>query len=98
MQIVIDDKKIIDLLETEWGYEGIREDVRRLLIENGTPLPKGRGRLGDLDELEQRISNFVERDAIITDEYTVARQRFIIDGIRETPTIIEADETESEDK
>ncbi len=38
MQIVIDDEKIIDLLETEWGYVGIREDVRRLLIENGTPL------------------------------------------------------------
>ena len=41
MKIVIDDEKIIDLLETEWGYEGIREDVRRLLIENGTPLPEG---------------------------------------------------------
>ena len=40
MQIVIDDEKIIDLLETEWGYEGIRKDVRRLLIKNGIPLSK----------------------------------------------------------
>ena len=60
-------------------------------IEAGIPLPKGHGRLGDLDELEQRISNFVEHDAKITDEYTVVRQRFIVDGIRQTPTIIEAD-------
>lgn len=60
-------------------------------IRNGTPLPKGHGRIGDLDELEQRISDFVERDASITDEYTVVRQRFIVDGIRQTPTIIEAD-------
>lgn len=65
-------------------------------LMNGTPLPKGHGRLGDLGELEQRISNFVEHDAKITDEYTVARQRFIVDGIRETPTIIEADK-EQED-
>ena len=65
-------------------------------IRNGTPLPKGHGRLGDLDELEQRISNFVEHDAKTTDEYTVVRQRFIVDGIRETSTIIEADKAESE--
>ena len=64
-------------------------------IKNGTLIPSGHGRLGDLDELEQRISRFVERDASITDEYTVARQRFIVDGIRETDTIIKAD-TESE--
>ena len=66
------------------------------LIKNGTPLPKGHGRMGDLDELEQRISNFVEHDAKITDEYTVIRQRFIVDGIRQTPTIIAADKAESE--
>ena len=24
-------EKIIDMLETEWGYEGIREDVSRIL-------------------------------------------------------------------
>lgn len=47
MQIVIDDEKIIDLLETEWGYEGIREDITRVIRENGTPLPKGHGRILD---------------------------------------------------
>jgi len=63
-------------------------------LEKATPLPKGHGRLGDLDELEERISNFVERDAKITDEYTLTRQRFIVEGISETPTIIEADKEE----
>lgn len=24
-------EKVIDLLETEWGYEGIREDVARIM-------------------------------------------------------------------
>ena len=68
----------------------------RAVLE-GTPLPKGHGRLGDLDELEKRISNFVEHDAKITDEYTVTRQRFIVDGIRDTQTIIGADKAESEE-
>jgi len=66
-------------------------------IRSGKSLPKGHGRLGDLDELEKRISNYVEHDAKITDAYAVARQRFIVDGIRDTPTIIEADAAESEE-
>lgn len=27
-------EKITDLLETEWGYEGIREDVARIMVES----------------------------------------------------------------
>ena len=69
----------------------VSKEAMMYAIKNGTVLPEGHGRLGDLDELEQRISNFVERDAHITDEYTVARQRFIVDGIRQTTAIIEAD-------
>ena len=34
--VIIDSELLIDLLETEWGYEGIREDVTKLLEENGT--------------------------------------------------------------
>lgn len=37
MKVVIDEEKIMDLLENEWGYEGIREDVQRVLRENGVP-------------------------------------------------------------
>lgn len=107
MQLVIEiDKKVFDYMK-ECSFventevmlkQSVEDRVKTLMLfdminalKNGTPLPEGHGRIGDLDELEQRISNFVERDAEITDEYTVIRQRFIVEGIRETPTIIEAD-------
>jgi hypothetical protein len=86
MKIVIDDEKIIDLLETEWGYEGIREDVRRLLIENGTPLPKGHGRLIDASDL---IPDSDYEDGMF---YAVSIVR-----INLAPTIIDADKAESEE-
>jgi hypothetical protein len=86
MKIVIDDEKIIDLLETEWGYEGIREDVRRLLIENGTPLPKGHGRLIDASDL------MPDSDYEDGTFYAVS-----IGQINLAPTIIEADKAESEE-
>ena len=35
--------KIVDLLETEWGYEGIREDVTRILKQENTVEPKPQG-------------------------------------------------------
>lgn len=37
MKVVIDEEKLMDLLETQWGYEGIREDVQRVLRENSVP-------------------------------------------------------------
>jgi hypothetical protein len=30
------------------------------LIKNGTPLPKGHGRLGDLDALRKKVSSFID--------------------------------------
>ena len=92
---------VIKISEKDWNFLKESDGCRwsRAIIEsviNGIPLPKGHGRLGDLDELEQRISNFVEHDAHITDEYTVTRQRFIVDGIRQTVAIINADKEEEE--
>lgn len=60
-------------------------------IKNGTPLPKGHGRLGDLDELTQRITNYVEHNEHMMDELTLLQEKFILEGIKNTPTIIEAD-------
>ena len=88
--IKISEKVYNALTHIEFDANLVTDEMRKS-IANGTPLPKGHGRLGDLDELEQRIRNFVEHDAKITDAYTVTRQRFIVDGISETPTIIEAD-------
>ena len=96
MQVVID----IDEEQWDWLRNGFPDEddgeYAIKAIANGIPLPQGHGRLGDLDELEQRISNFVEHDAHITDEYTVTRQRFIVDGIRQTVAIIKADKEDKE--
>ena len=54
------------------GYEGI--------IANGTSLPKGHGRLGDLDALE----DYIKIDADEWDRYALAY-------VENAPTIIEAD-------
>ncbi len=94
MQVVINiSKEEYDSIKAHPNWHSIG-----YLIANGTPLLEGHGRLGDLDELEQRIRNFVEYDAKMTDERTVARQRFIVDGIIQTPTIIEADSEDAECK
>lgn len=60
-------------------------------ITHGIPLPKGHGRLGDLDELEMRISGFINNDKDYVDEKLLARECFVLDGIKKTRSIIEAD-------
>lgn len=59
-------------------------------VAYGTPLPEVHGRLGDLDELEKRISNYRKHKAHMMDELTVFCEEFIIEGIKDTPTIIGA--------
>ena len=68
------------------------EDVVQIPLEvmaNGTPLPKGHGRLIDEDELKKIIQ---ENDVLSMRGFNVR-----ICDINNTPTIIEAD-TKSEDK
>lgn len=95
MQIVID--------IPNWLYNAIMEckepNYSKSLgeaVRDGTPLPKGYGRLGDLDELEQRISNYIEYYEHMMDEFTLLQEKFILEGIKDTPTIIEADKEEKE--
>ena len=80
---------INSLIET--GCERASMSQVCLAILNGTPLPKEHGRLGDLDELEQRIIRYVEHHAHMMDKMVLIQENFIIDGIKQTPTIIEAD-------
>lgn len=56
-------------------------------LDNGTPLPEGHGRLGDLDALREEVSSWGMNDYEPLD---------FIDAIDGTDTIIEADRTESE--
>jgi hypothetical protein len=54
-------------------------------VKNGTPLPKGHGRLGDLDALDVTT--------IITDDYSGNEMLDVVlkEDIDNAPTIIEAD-------
>lgn len=88
---------VIDILEEE--YQGILNDAEVLpkslthyekIIKNGIPLPKGHGRLIDADELKKLIQ---EKDVLHMAGFSVR-----ICDINDTPSIIEADEIESEEK
>ena len=59
-------------------------DVREVL-KNGTPLPKGHGRLGDLDALGEKLH-----------KYTEAPYQYALMVFDESPTIIEADKGDGE--
>lgn len=58
-------------------------------VANGTPLPKGHGRLGDLDALQKEISSWGMNDYEPSD---------FTNEIDRTDTIIPADKAESENK
>lgn len=70
-------------------------------IKNGTPLPEGHGRLGDLDALEKEIINGIKAG-----NYEEGYENFphinnvddCVECVKYADTIIEADKAESEDK
>lgn len=97
MQIVIDipeeTKATIDTLNDK--FDAIKEafygSMAIMAIQNGTPLPKGHGRLIDADKLK-----LTQHDIHV--EAINYRHRCIsIENIDEAPTIIEADKVESEE-
>ena len=53
-------------------------------IQNGTPLPKGHGRLIDANQLEKEIEDYSKGAFAMTPEFLV----------KDAPTIIEADREE----
>ena len=59
-------------------------------IKNGTPLPKGHGRIADMDEAIKCIADVKGKDAI----WAIS----LIEWACAKRTIIEADKVESEDK
>lgn len=108
MQIVIDIpeevKEVFDKAKED-DLKGSYYDYNSIIgkaIQNGTPLPKGHGRLGDLDkiwdalkELEEyyqreflKKSNTIHESAMNGRLYGFAKAKFIV---QDAPTIIEAD-------
>lgn len=89
MQIVIDiPDEAYNLISGK--IDAVNIDLYSTLIssvKNGTPLPKGHGRLGDLDALQKEVSSWGMNDYEPSD---------FIDEIDRADTIIEADKAESE--
>lgn len=90
-------KIVIDI--TENMYQAVKDEMWcgseswYNALKNGTPLPKGCGRLGDLDALEKRFLEMAEDPwnigvGISSDIEDMA------DVISEAPTIIEANKGE----
>lgn len=71
------------------GFNTENGDKLFMVIKNGTPLPKGHGRLIDADELEEckEIMNTISGES----KYVVR-----MGDIRDMPTIIEADKEGAE--
>lgn len=94
-------KVVIDIDENY--YEILKHDVKVnhmdyipcVLIANGTPLPKGHGRLIDADSIYQIVRPIGQSDAEwgMTAETAI---RLIYDTFNKAPTIIEADKGEQE--
>lgn len=95
MQVVINiNDGTYEAIKNEYCALPPQKGLKKVLwdaVKDGTPLPKGHGRLGDLDELTQRITNYVEHNEHMMDELTLLQEKFILEGIKNTPTIIEAD-------
>ena len=79
---------VIKIPEVFYGYCKAQKDAIeiQLAVKNGIPLPKGHGRLGDLDALREEVSSWGMNDYEPSD---------FIDEIDRAATIIEA---ESEEK
>ena len=99
MEIVIKiPESIIEHLKD--GSFGARKEDRVTLIDavmNGTPLPKGHGRLIDADELHHKMGEWLKLSQKADESVMVTLDDIAISTmmeIEEAPTIIEADRGE----
>ena len=86
-------KVVINITKHEWEYlnklveNGDQLGHYERLLVNGTPLPKGHGRIGDLDALRCENTDFDTYNDYCT----------MFDEIEAAETIIEADKLENEE-
>lgn len=68
-------------------------------LKNGTPLPKGHGRIGDLDKLEKEIDGGIKAGLMIEGYENYSNINDVddcLEYVKYAPTIIEADRSEEE--
>lgn len=108
MQLVIDiDEKTIDAINHEDFFINLgRSNGKTILcniinaIKTATPLPKGHGRLGDLDALEKEMVNGIHAGNYEKGYETFAHINNMddcVDCVRYADTIIEADKEKNND-
>ena len=81
--------------ETQWSALLLAE--LQEAINNGKPLPKGHGRLGDLDALEREMINGIKAGYYedgFEDYPNINCMDDCVDAVKYADTIIEADEVE----
>lgn len=83
-------KLVIDIDEDL--YKAIRDCAEpqilsHIAIKNGTPLPKGHGRLIDVDDMLRRIKNFID----VPDKYISQRNKDFVYCLEREEVIIQAD-------
>lgn len=84
-----------EIYESRYGEECDEKDCLIIdaftyAIANGIPLPKGHGRLGDLDELKKEMQNYHD-DCEKTSIYTRLGFETAIAVVEDAKPIIEAD-------
>ena len=86
-----DRELVIKISEEDYNFvkkqvaDGITNPLK-IWIANGTPLPKGHGRLGDLDALREEVYSWGMNDYDPSD---------FVDAIDDAKTIIEADRSDT---
>lgn len=93
--IRISEEKYKDIQGRDWknGKKWFSEEWQA--IHNGTPLPKGHGRLIDADKANKKMQYYHD-DCEKTSVYTRLGFETAMNVVNDAPTIIEAD-TESEE-
>lgn len=102
MQIVIDiPEEIYEEIKATKSIYRTGAKVLCNAIVNGTPIPKGHGRIGDLDALENEMINGIKAGNLEEgyEEYAnINNMDDCVQCVKYADTIIEADEVESEEK
>lgn len=102
MQIVIDiPEEIYEEIKTTKSIYRTGAKVLCNAIVNGISLPKGHGRIGDLDALENEMINGIKAGNLEEgyEEYAnINNMDDCVQCVKYADIIIEADEVESEDK
>ncbi|MBR0090199.1 MAG: hypothetical protein IJP92_00655 [Lachnospiraceae bacterium] len=86
MKIAIDIPEYVKTVIDRNGTNEIFAEALWQAVKNGTPLPKGHGRLLDERKMLERLKEWKTNDVMDVAHYNFTFQRII-----ESPTIIEAD-------